>query len=195
MGRFSRIDVAACLFVVAVLNVGCSKKLTEEEAYSVFEAEFKPKPITCTVRLEHVSAERIYGMGNTGRLASGGDEESYACMKYLAAVGGMDTSMECNRKKCADCPSEICTGYPGGQWDGDSRSVTFECGFWSKAHIESITTRDGSSTVSFSRSTIPNGGDAWKTAPAACKARFDDHDAKGTVRATLDDSGKWRVSP
>jgi hypothetical protein len=194
MSRFSRLDVVAYWFVAVLLMSGCSKKLTEDEAYSVFENEFKPKPLECTVHLEHVLPERISGVGRSGKLASGGDEESYECMKYLVAVGGMDTSMECNRNKCSDCPSEICTAFPQGQWDNDSQTLTFECGFWSKAHIESIATRDGNATVSFSRTTIPNGGDAVR-APAACSAKFDKSDATGTVRATLDDSGKWRVSP
>jgi hypothetical protein len=38
------------------------------------------------------------------------------------------------------------------------------------------------------------GGDVWKTAPAMCRARFDKSEGTGTIQATLDDSGKWRVS-
>jgi hypothetical protein len=51
MCRFSRIDGFVCLFAALLLTEGCSKKLSEEQANSMLEAEFKPKPIVCTARL------------------------------------------------------------------------------------------------------------------------------------------------
>lgn len=207
MGRFSRIAIFTPLFLGALL-VACSN-LSEREAYSVFEEDFAPKPMMCTVRPGKVAVDwnrssyDSYMAGNgshpPGELYSAGDtkearEQAVACMKYLAAAGAV-SKLDC---KTGSFDNKGCVGLVEASWDGqhatlaDDRILKFRCGEWSKAHIESITTRDRDASVSFSRTPNFAGGDALTAAPTECKPSFNEADRKGTVSATRDDSGKWR---
>lgn len=178
------------LLCVALGLTGCAKKLSEEEAYGVFAADFEPKPIICRSQIARAYVEDNELTRTMRRLARdelhSTNDESRACIQYLAATGGI------SRMKCAEDGG--CQGFPTGTWDADSHVLTFECGQWSKAHIDSITTREGTATVSFSRALIMKSDDKDSTAPEACSLKFDRKFAKGVVKATLDDSGKWNAS-
>lgn len=179
---------AVCAFALGL--TGCSKTLTEDAAYALFHADFEPQPITCTARIDkgfiedNLASARMYGV-LPGQLHSTNDE-SRACITYLGNAGGL------SKMTCTD--GRQCGGFPTGAWDSDSHTLTFQCGSWSKARIESITTLDRVATVSFSRSPSLTGGDTPASVPTACKAKYDASPATGTLRATLDDTGKWRAA-
>jgi hypothetical protein len=200
MRMFRRATSSVTSAAVLLALAACSKKFTEADAYALLGADGEPKAIACTVHLDRVFMESSFaaasGMGVTVGELHTSDETAGKCLKYVAAAGGLLDLKSNEHGPIGAATTGFTTvhGFPKGSWNSDRRNLTFECGHWSKVHVDSITTHDGKATAMYSREPVPNGGDAaFKAVPSACEPHFDMDLAKGTLRAVLDDSGRWQV--